>query len=287
MDSFGLVLQGGGMRGIYTSGVLDCFLEHELIAPYIIAVSAGACNALAYVAREKGVGKYMFIEHLCDMRHFSLRNLYRHGCMVGMDFIFEELPRRILTSSFQGLAQAPEKLVVAATDFKTGESIYFSKDEHDQELFLLAVRASCSIPLLSGTVCVQGAKMLDGGLADPIPIGKAIEDGNERNIIVRTGTEEFIRQPANLAWATDRLFPRYKHLMRVVFDHHRRYNDTLARIRQLREEQRAFVIAPSRPMNIRRVERNRNRLMELYTLGYEDAKRSLRPLYQWLEKVRL
>ncbi|MEJ8547913.1 patatin-like phospholipase family protein [Brevibacillus borstelensis] len=286
MDRFGLVLQGGGMRGIYTSGVLDCFLEHGLIAPYVIAVSAGACNALAYLAREKGLGKYMFTEHLSDIRYYSLRNLYHHGCLLGMDFIFQEIPRRIRPYSFQALAQSPEKLIVAATDFETGESIYFSKDEHDQELFLLAVRASCSIPLFSGTVHVQGAKLLDGGLADPIPIGKAIEDGNERNIIVRTGAEEVIRQPVNLAWVTERLFPRYKRLIRVIFDHHRRYNDTLARIRALREERRAFVIAPSKPLNIRRVERNRNRLMELYKLGYEDAKRSLPPLYRWLEKVR-
>ncbi|UYZ14148.1 patatin family protein [Brevibacillus sp. WF146] len=281
MSRFGLVLQGGGMRGIYTAGVLDCFLEHGLIAPYVAAVSAGACNALTYLAREKGLGKSIYIEHLCDMRFFSWRNLFRHGCMLGLDCLFDEIRWQIRPLAFDVFSQATEQLVVAATNFETGESVYFSKDEHKE--FLLAVRASCSIPLLSGVVQYQGVTLLDGGLADPIPIEKSLRDGNERIVVVRTGTEEYVRQPVNLSWLGERLFPRYKHLVRVLFDHHRRFNETLARIRSLREEKRAFVITPSKPVRIRRVERNPARLLDLYTLGYQDASRVLGPLCRWIE----
>jgi predicted patatin/cPLA2 family phospholipase len=281
MKRIGLVLQGGGMRGIYTSGVLDFFIEQNLFPSYIVAVSAGAYNAMAYLAREKGLAKYLYTEHVHDLRCMSFRNLFRHGSFLSMDFVFDEILPRIRPFPFDAFYQAQEKLFVGATNWETGESVYFSKEDTDQ--FLLAVRASCSIPLLSGMVVLQGQKLLDGAIVDPIPIQKSLADGNLWNIVIRTGHEELVRQPVNLARYCQRLFPRHKSLIGALFEHHRRYNQTLELLRELRKEGRAFVLSPSRPVQVKRVERNPAKLQELYRLGYEDARAALRPLFQWVE----
>jgi len=281
MKQVGLVLQGGGMRGIYTSGVLDFFIEQNLFPGYVIAVSAGACNAMGYLARDKGLGRYMFTEHLLDKRYLSWRNVLRHGCLLGMDFIFEEIPRRIRPFRYHDLFQAKERLIVGATDCETGESVYFSKD--DGESFLTAVRASCSIPLFTGVVEHQGVRLLDGGISDPIPINKSLADGNRWNIVVRTGWEEQVPQPINLSRPLRYLCPRYQKLFDTLFDHHARYNRSLRLIRDLERDKQAFVIAPSRPVRINRVERNLSRMLELYELGYADARNAYRPLTAWLE----
>lgn len=281
MKQIGLVLQGGGMRGIYTSGVLDFFIEQQMFPSYVIAVSAGACNALAYLAREKGWGKYIYTEHLHDMRYVSWQNFFRQGYFMGMDFIFDEIPKRIRPFAFDVLFQAKEKLIVGATDCETGESVYFSKDETEQ--FLTAVRASCSIPLLSGVVNYQGVKLVDGGIADPIPINKSLADGNVWNIVVRTGGEEEVPQPINLSWLLQRMWPRHKKLIRALFDHHARYNQTIRQIRALAQEKRVFVLSPSRPVRMRRTERNAVKLMDLYQLGYDDARRAFPSLVAWLD----
>jgi predicted patatin/cPLA2 family phospholipase len=281
MKRIGLVLQGGGMRGIYTSGVLDYFIEQNLFPSYIVAVSAGAYNAMAYLAREKGLGKYMYTEHVHDPRCMSWRNLIRHGSFLSMDFVFDEILHRIRPFPFDAFYQAQERLLVGATNWVTGESVYFSKEDTAQ--FLLAVRASCSIPLLSGIVVLQGQKLLDGAIVDPIPIHKSLADGNLWNIVIRTGHEERVRQPVNLGCYFQRLFPRYKPLIRALFEHHLRYNQTLEQIRGLSKEGKAFVLSPSRPVRLKRVERNSVKLQELYRLGYEDARTSLRSLCQWME----
>ncbi|MFY0544379.1 patatin-like phospholipase family protein [Brevibacillus sp. H7] len=281
MKQVGLVLQGGGTRGIYTSGVLDFFIEQDVFPSYVIAVSAGACNAMAYLGRDKGLGKYMYTEHLHDLRYLSWRNLLRHGSLLGMDFIFDEIPRRIRPFPFDVFDQAKEKLVVGATNCETGESVYFSKGEC--EPFVTAIRASCSIPLLSGVVYYQGLKLLDGGIVDPIPVNKSLADGNEWNIIVRTGNDEMVPQPVNLSWLLQRIWPRYQALIRAMFEHHARYNQSLRQIRALQRENRAFVLSPSKPVRMRRMERNPIKLLELYQLGYDDARRAYRSLQTWLE----
>jgi predicted patatin/cPLA2 family phospholipase len=284
MKHVGLVLQGGGMRGIYTSGVLDFFMEQALFPEYVIAVSAGACNAMGYLARDKGLGRYMYTEHLHDIRYLSWRNFLRHGNFLGMDFIFEEIPRRIRPFRFTDFFQAKERLIVGATDCETGESVYFSKDEG--ESFLTAIRASCSIPLLSGVVQHQGLRLLDGGITDPIPINKSLADGNRWNIVVRTGCEEEVPQPVNLSWLLQRVWPRHQKLIRALFDHHARYNQTLRQIRTLQQEKRVFVLSPSRPVRMRRVERNPSKMLALYDLGYEDARSAYPALTAWLESCR-
>ncbi|WNF38460.1 patatin family protein [Bacillaceae bacterium IKA-2] len=279
MKNIGLVLQGGGMRGVYTSGVLDFFMEQELYFPYISAVSAGACNASAYLSRQHGLGKIMHINFLRDPRYISIRNLFKHRSLLGMDFIFDEIPKTIHPFDFKRFNDATEHLVVAATDCEKGECCYFDNKISDH--IFMAIRASCSLPFISHIVDFDGLKLLDGGITAPIPINKSISDGHDKNVIILTNTNQNVR-PLNLKWLAQKIYSQYGHLVKALIDHHEVYKTALLQIKQLEAINKVFVIRPTRDIPIRTIERNITKLELLYDQGYEDAKNSYTALLGWM-----
>ncbi|MCX7708740.1 MAG: patatin family protein, partial [Clostridia bacterium] len=171
MEKVGLVLEGGGMRGLYTAGVLECFLERGLYFNYVVGVSAGACNAASYISRQKGRNKIVNTRFVKDWRYLSLRNLLLKKSAFGMDFIFDEIPNKLVPFDFETFYKENCDFYVGATDCRTGKAVYFSKDEMKKDFD--ALRASSSIPLLSPIVHINSMELLDGGVADPIPIRKS------------------------------------------------------------------------------------------------------------------
>ncbi|MBM7661995.1 putative patatin/cPLA2 family phospholipase [Bacillus mesophilus] len=174
MDQVGLVLEGGGMRGLYSAGVLDFFMEKELYFPYVIGVSAGACMAASYLSRQKGRNQKVNIDLVKDPRYLSWRNLLRKREMFGMDFLFDEVPNRLVPFDFDTFIEGSEEFLVGTTDCQTGQPIYFNKKDHGRNM-LTIIRASSSVPFISSSVSYQDKILLDGGIADPIPIKKSQE----------------------------------------------------------------------------------------------------------------
>ncbi|MFE1626886.1 patatin family protein [Brevibacillus reuszeri] len=281
MEKVGLVLQGGGMRGIYTAGVLDYFMEQNLYVPYVIAVSAGACNGAAYLARQPGLGKIMHTKYIHDPRYFNLANLLSKKPIFGMDFIFDEIPHKLEPFAFDRFHQATEQFVVVATDCATGKAVYFGREDFDN-LFHV-IRASCSLPFVSAKVVINGRELWDGGIAHPVPVQKSMLDGNQRNIIILTSSSAPGWIVRNL-WRMERLFNSCNQLQQALIRHFRVFLETVQQIRQLQREGKAFVIAPPEGTFIRGFERRKEKLHHYYNQGYEDARSSYASLQSWLSK---
>ncbi|KPU27934.1 patatin [Caloranaerobacter sp. TR13] len=280
MVKAGLVLEGGGMRGCYTSGVLDFFMEKDLYFPYIIGVSAGACNASSYISRQKGRSIKINLDYAKDDRYISYKNLITKGSIFGMDFIFNEIPNKLVPFDFETFNKAKEKFIIVATDCKTGQPVYFDKDECED--VIKAIKASSSLPFVAPIVEIEGKFLLDGGIADPLPIKKSIEDGNKKNVIVLTRNREYRKSPFKLKKLLKIIYSEYPGIIDAMLNRYKIYNNTLEYIEKLESEKKVFVIRPTKDMKVDRIERDVNKLKELYEMGYEDARRCYEEMMDWI-----
>ncbi len=269
-EKIGLVLEGGGLRGIYTSGVLDYFIDENIYFPYVIGVSMGACNAASYVSKQRGRNKTVNTCFLKDKRYISYRGLLKTGSLFGMDFIFDDIPNRLVPFDYQQFAQSGQKFIIGATDCETGKPVYYLKDECDD--ILKVIKASSSLPFVSKFVEYEGRELLDGGISDSIPVRKSLVDGNEKVVVVLTRDEGYLKKPVKFKKLVYRRYNQYPNLVDSIINRHQMYNETLSLVRELEKQGRAFVIRPSHPLKIGRAERNKEKLLALYEYGYNEAK---------------
>jgi predicted patatin/cPLA2 family phospholipase len=282
MLSIGLVLEGGGMRGIYTAGVLEYFAERDLYFPYQIGVSAGACMAVSYLSRQRGRNRTVNIDFAGDPRYLSWRKFLRHRReLFGMDFIFGEIPLSLVPFDFETFKQAPEQFVVGTTDLETGKPLYFTKSEEDGDLLTL-LRASSSLPFFAPVVEYEGKKLMDGGISDPIPVRKAESDGYARNVVILTRNHGYIKGRSRLRWLLQRKYGRYPGFVHAMLERHEVYNETVSYIERQAGNGNTFVIRPKLPLTVGRVEQNKSKLEQLYRQGYEDAKLAYPDMQRWM-----
>lgn len=268
------------MRGVYTAGALDYLMEQELYYPYIVGVSAGACNATSYISRQIGRNRKVTVDFARDPRYLSYRNLLREKSIFGMKFIFDEIPRRLVPFDFDAFYGSEQTFVVGTMDALTGEPVYFTK--HDEpEAMMSIVQASSSLPFVSKPVLLGGRELLDGGICDPIPIRKSIADGNERNVIILTQVESYRKRPFKWGALAKRLYPKYRGLIDVMSMRHQTYNETLDYVDELEKSNQAIVIRPSVNLEVSRVEKDPIKLAAMYELGYRDAERQKNSLLGW------
>ena len=265
-----LVLEGGGMRGQYASGVLDWLLQAGIRFPYVIGVSAGISNAASYVAGQFGRNRQVFTTFAGDPRYFSWRNWWREGNPFGMDFIYRELPAHI-PFDFAAFAAAPGRFRIGATDCATGRAVFF--DKPDAPLGE-ALRASASLPLVGRMARVNGKLCLDGGIAAPIPFRQAAADGYPRSVVVLTRNRGFRKAPpgaavrAAIRWK----YRRFPALAAAVARQPETYNRALDELEAEEAAGRALVIRPTQPLAVGRYSQDRAELERLYQNGYADAR---------------
>lgn len=269
----GLVLEGGGMRGLYTTGVLDCFLDHDIMTDYVIGVSAGACHGVSYLSKQRGRSFRINTAYLKDNRYLSLRNFLKTKSLFGMDFIFDEIPHKLDIFDYDTFLNSPCEYKLAVTDVNTGKPVYFDKKHLNHDSTIL--KASCSIPIFSPIVEYQNGLYLDGGTSDSIPVKKALEDGCDYLIIVLTRDREYSKKPESFRGIYSKVFKKYPKMIECLDNRHLMYNETLTFIKQLEQDGKALVIAPSHPLDISRFEKNMDKLNDLYQLGYNDTLKKL------------
>lgn len=283
MENVGLVLEGGGMRGLYTAGVLEYFMEQELFFPYVIGVSAGACMAATYLSRQKGRNKKVNTGLVNDPRYLSLRNLVFKRQLFGMDFLFDEIPNKVVPFDYETFNTSKERFLIGTTCCHSGEAIYYDKFDHYENI-LPIIRASSSLPFVAPPVNYSEKVLLDGGLVDPIPIKKSQSDGNVKNVIIMTKAEDYRKKPSKLASLAKFMYRSYPAIADLLQKRHQIYNDTLAYIEEEEKQKRVFVIKPSIELPVGRIERNHEKLIELYELGYDDAKNTWNQLNHFITK---
>lgn len=282
MYESGLVLEGGGMRGIYTAGVLEYFMEKDRYFPYVIGVSAGACNAASYISRQPGRNKSVMVDFVRHPDYISLRNLMQKRELFGMDLIFDQIPNKLLPFDFPAFHEAKERFVIGTTDCVTGEPVYFEKNDSPKDI-LSIIRASSSLPFMAKAVTYNGHQLMDGGVADPVPFKKALADGVEKPVIVLTKSKGYRRKPSRFRKTGRYFYKDYMGLTHALEIRWKHYNDQLEEIEQLEREGKVFVIRPSQDIKVKRAERDPVKLDQLYRQGYSDAQHAFEAMENWLQ----
>lgn len=284
MKKTGLILEGGGMRGIYTAGVLDVLMEENLYFPYVIGVSAGACHAISYVSKQKHRSKNAVLRFIDDPRYISRKNLILKGSIMDMDFIFNDIPNKYEFFDYDTFFDHDIRCIVVVTDGNTGEAVYLdAKAKRDREYLSNIVRASSSIPLLTKPVWIDGIPFLDGGMADSVPLRKSVEDGNTKHIVVLTKPFGYRKSPSKVEWFYRKKYKDNPKLAQVLIHRYTYYNQTMSELDELERLKNILVIRPSQDAHVGRMEKNKKKLTDLYELGCKDAKEKLDEIRNYIK----
>lgn len=274
----GLVLEGGAMRGIYTAGVLDVLLEHGIKVDGVIGVSAGAIHGCSYVSGQHGRSIRYYMKYMRDPRFMSFRSLLCTGNLVGVEFCYHELPDRLDVFEHEAFEKSGIDFYVTCTNVETGKAEYIHMDNmHDVDY----VQASASMPFVSRIVEIGGKKLLDGGVADSIPVQAFRAMGYEKNVVVLTRPEGYRKKPSNMALAR-RIYRKYPAFIKAMEQRYICYNETIEEIARLEKSGEILVIRPSRNPGIGRMEKRPEKVKEVYDLGCEDAVQKLEQVKAFL-----
>ncbi|MFD2043751.1 patatin family protein [Ornithinibacillus salinisoli] len=281
MKNTGLVLEGGGSRGVYTAGVLRYLMEQEIYLPYIIGVSAGACNGSSYVSRQMDRNRAVNIDYIDHPEYLSLRNFIKKRQLFGMDFLFDSLPNQLEPFEFEAFHDAKEEFVVGVTDCMTGDPVFYKREDYGKDL-LTVIRASSSLPLVAPAVPYDDRILMDGGISDPIPIKQSERDGNRKNVVILTRNRGYYKKPQSFGWYIRKKYKAYPGLVKALEKRHIIYNETLQYIFEEEKKGNVFVINPSEKLEVGRIERDKEKLTTLYQQGMEDVKKLAEPLREFL-----
>lgn len=281
MNRTALILEGGGFRGLFTSGVLDYFLEKELKFPYVIGVSMGACNGASYISNQHGRNKIVNTAFVNDSRYMSYKRLFMKGEFFGMDFIFNTIPNGIVPYDFDAYNASDQTFKVVVTDIRRGEPVYL--DNKSNMNLMDALQASASLPFISKPVWIDGKPCLDGGISDSIPIQKALEDGYEKFVVILTQPRAFVKEGTRAGRMAKVMYRSYPVMERLLGERHDNYNKARSLIFELEKEGRAFIIEPQRKIPAGRIEKDKDVLFQSFEMGYEEAKRANEELRMFLQ----
>ena len=265
-----LVLEGGGLRGVFTCGVLDNFMERGIEFPFSVGVSAGACNGLSYISKQKGRAKYSNIDLLAKYRYIGLKYLFMQRNIMDFNLLFHKFPDEIIPYDYRELASTNRKFVMVTTNCITGEANYL-QEYTDSRRVIDIVKASSSLPYVSPISYVDGIPMLDGGIADSIPVEFAISQGYDNPVIVLTRNRGYRKSETSSSIIPNLFYSKYTSLVKSIVSRNRRYNATLDYIEKMEDEGKFKVIRPVKPVKVGRMEKNTEKLTSLYREGYELA----------------
>lgn len=275
-DNTALILEGGGLRGVFTCGVLDCFMDKGIRFPFTVGVSAGACNGLSYMSGQRGRAKSSNID-LMDKHHYvGFKYLLTQGCIMDYKLLFEDFPEKIIPYDYEAYFANTDRFVMVTTNCLTGKAEYF-EEKSDSKRLMDIVRASSSLPYVAKITYVDGMPMLDGGIADPIPVEYAQSQGYERMVVVLTRNKGYRKNEKQLP-VPKFIYRKYPELRKTLSSRNAKYNRTMEMIERLEDEGRMTVIRPVHPIEVDRMEKDTDKLRSLYQEGYELAESFLASL---------
>ena len=267
----GLVLEGGGMRGVFTCGVLDYLMDNKVRFPYTVGVSAGACNGLSYMSHQRGRGKYSNIDLLAKYKYIGIRPLIKHRMLIDQTLLFHRFPDRILPYNYKAYAENPNRFEMVTTDCFTGRACYW-EEKYDEGRIIDIVKASSSLPYACPIILVDGRPMLDGGIVDSIPMLRAFEQGCEKCVVVLTRNRGY-RKSVGKVYVPKFIYKEYPRLRVALRNRNKLYNAQLELVERLEDEGKIVVIRPEQPIVVGRMETNVKKLTDLYNQGYACAKK--------------
>lgn len=280
-----MVLEGGATRGVFTSGVLDYLMEKDVYMSNVIGVSAGSCNAVDYVSKQPGRTRDCMIpEDKSASYYYGFRDFVKERSVMNMDMIFDKYPNELIPFDFDTYFHSGIECEIVTTNCVTGKAEYMT-EEKDPERLMKICRASCSMPLLTPIVNVDGTPYLDGGLADSVPIRRAKEKGSEKIVVVLTKNKGYRKKTMSPAMQKvyRRAYRSYPNLVRTILRRSFMYNRTMNDLDQMEKRGEIFIIRPLvRPVS--RLERNKEALQAFYDHGYRLMEKKIEDLMEYLEK---
>jgi len=267
----GLILEGGGMRGVFTCGVLDCLMDKDIRFPYTIGVSAGACNGLSYISRQRGRAKFSNIDLLKKYNYIGIKHLLKKGNIMDFDLLFHTFPEEIIPYDYEVLATTEQRFEMVTTSCKTGKACYYEETKNPERVIDI-VKASSSLPFVCPIVYIDGEPMLDGGIADSIPIMRARELGYDNNVVVLTRNKGYRKSEKDMKYVS-LFYKEYPAMQEAIRNRNKMYNEQISMIEAMEERGELIVIRPQKPIEVDRMERDTNKLLALYEEGYEEARK--------------
>lgn len=263
-----LILEGGTLRPIFSAGVMDALLDNNITFPYCIGVSAGITNGVSYISKQKGRNLEVVTKYRNDNRYLSYRNFLRCKSIFGLYFVFDEIPNNLIPFDMDTYRKYPGKVLVGVTNAHTGKTEYLNGKDLDDKATML--RATCAIPLLFPVIKINGKEYYDGGLCDPIPIKKAIADGNTKHLIVLTQPKGYKKELSKKNILVAKLLnKKYPNLKTPLLNRHNHYNETVKFCEQLENEGKVLILRPE--YNLDSFEKDINKLKSSYDHGYNLA----------------
>lgn len=277
----GLVLEGGGMRGIYTAGVLDVFMDKGIVFDGVLGVSAGAIHGCSYVSGQRGRNIRYYKKYCNDKRFMSFRNIILTGDIVNEKFCYHELPEKLEPFDYETFDKSSMEFYVGCSNVETGKPEYIRITDMRTEIDLL--RASASLPYVSRIVKVKGMKLLDGGCTDSIPVKAFRNMGFTKTVVVLTQHRGYVKKAEKNTFS-DIVYRKYPQFAQAVKNRPDTYNQTIKEIESLEEAGEIFVIRPSRPLEVNRTKASPQELQKAYDAGMEDALAQLEAMIKWMNK---
>ena len=276
----GLVLEGGTFRPIFSSGVLDALLSEDIMLPYCIGVSAGISDGVSYISRQKGRNLEIVQKYRNDKRYIGKRNYRKCGSLLGLEFVFGEIPNELVPFDMETFLNYEGRCIVGVTNAGTGEAEFMNAKDMDEKYSML--RATCAMPLFFPAIDVGGTKYYDGGIAGPIPVGKALEDGCDRLLIILTQPKGFVKRLGKYDRLGARvLAKKYPAMRDAILSRPDRYNQAVKECERLEKEGKAIIIRPNYLLNS--FESSVQKLEASYWHGYRMTKEKMKGIQRFLE----
>ncbi len=278
-----LVLEGGGMRGVFTTGVLDFFLDKDLVFDNVTGVSAGAGHACSYLSGQRGRAYKINAGYVSDERYLSIKSLIKTGDIFGADFIYREIPENLNLYDYEAFNSQSTVFRAVVTDLQSGRAEYPVISDMKRDIDY--VRASASLPFVSRNVDIEGGIFLDGGVSDPIPFEHMLELGCEKVVVVLTRPHGYKKKKSvGMSLGGTFMYREYPAFRDALKYRHEVYNESLELLEAAEEAGEAFVIRPEHDLLIGRTEKDERKLRRGYKFGYAEAKKRFEELKAYLDE---
>ena len=263
-----LILEGGTLRPIFSAGVMDALLDNNITFPYCIGVSAGITNGISYISQQRGRNLEVVTKYRNDKRYLGYRNFLKCKSLFGLDFVFDEIPNKLIPFDTDTYKKYPGKVLVGVTNAKTGKTEYLDGKNLDDKATML--RATCALPIFFPVIKLNGNEYYDGGICDPIPIKKAIEDGNDKHLIILTQPKGYKKELSKKNVLVAKLLNnKYPNLKDALLNRHDSYNETVRFCEELEKQGKALILRPE--FSLESFEKDVDKLKANYNHGYDLA----------------
>lgn len=270
INDIGLVLEGGGMRGVFTCGVLDYFMDNDIRFPYAVGVSAGACNGLSFMSRQRGRAKFSNIDLLGKYKYIGIKHYIKKRNIMDFDLLFHEFPENIIPYDYDAYFASPDRFEMVTSNCLTGKAEYYEEKQNKERVIDIA-KASSSLPILCPISYVDDIPMLDGGICDSIPVERSMQQGYMENIVVLTRNKGYRKESKDIK-VPSFIYRKYPAMRQALGNRNSLYNAQLDLVDKLEEEGKIVVIRPLNPITVDRIEKDIDKLTTLYEEGYECGK---------------